>query len=91
MMYVQPCVNPYEAPRNCQRGRQRMRREMKNVRNSIQVSSGSVNIYCGYSLKKVPEKDQKLVHPSLQFHGKGKELACPVNEYKPHIMYQDHF
>jgi hypothetical protein len=65
MMHVQPCVKPHEAPRNCQRGSQRMRREMKNVRNSIQVSSGNVNIFGGYSLKKIPETDKKSVHLSL--------------------------
>jgi hypothetical protein len=68
-----------------------MRREMKNVSNSIEVSSGSVNIFGAYSLKKVPETDHKSVHPTLRFHGKCKELARPVYEYKPHIMYHDHF
>lgn len=51
MIYVQPFAIPHEEPRHCQREVQRMRREMKNVRNSIQVSSGSVNIFGGYSLK----------------------------------------
>jgi hypothetical protein len=69
-----------------------MRREMKNVRNSIQVSNGSVNIFGGYSLKKkVSETDHKSDRPSLRFHGKCKELASLVYEYKPNIMYQDHF
>jgi len=45
-MYIQPCANPQEAPRHYQREGQRMRREMKNIKNSTQVSSGS------YSLKK---------------------------------------
>jgi hypothetical protein len=34
-----------------------MRREKKNVRNSIQVSSGSVNTFGGYSLNNLPETD----------------------------------
>jgi len=68
-----------------------MKRETKNVINSIQVSSGSVNTFGGYSLKRVPETNHKSVRPSLRFHGKCKELASPVYEYKPHIMYQDRF
>jgi hypothetical protein len=90
-MYVQQCANPHEAPRHCQREGQRMRREMKNVRNSIRVSGGSVNMFGSYSLKRVPETDHKSVCPSFRFHSKCKELASPVYKYKPHTMYQDRF
>jgi hypothetical protein len=55
--YIQPCANPCKAPRDYQSESQRMRGEMKNIRNSIQVSSGSVNTFGVYNLKKVPETD----------------------------------
>ena len=50
-----------------------MRREMKHVRNCIQVSSDNVNIFGGYSLKKIPEADQKISppQPSISRERKG--------------------